>query len=596
MPRPLRHLILLTALVLGSYGALAPIPAAAQDEDDEPVLPDIAPREIEIRGTLEISLPSLERQPLSGFNPPPRIPDIPDDRTPHIGTYDQDRSDLPLQMPEPPGLAAQLEQPAPPLSGELAAGGGRYFTRFANGQVWLPLSTYESLTVAGDYRGSSGFEPFTETPNVETPFDTFEALVNLQSRRDGFSLNANLEGYFDTYTLYGATPNTQNPRLPILVDQPDRQGAHLAGNLDLATHGLVELRLYAGVSGTGYETSIYTTDDEAPRVAERRIRGGGALAVPVGTAHATVDADFEMAGLDPDGRFTNDVTSLDAGLGARILTRPELRLDAGGRFLLASIGPAPRPDLTARSSARFLVPSFSLDWTVGPSASVFAKNTPGVAPHPLAELFGENPYLFDAVTVQPSLRTTDASAGLRLFSGPFQMVTRGGYRHVVSYQYFASGASVSSSTDPLAYEEGVFVPRYGSARIAHAGAEVSLQRMNGIEVSLGATYRHGRLTDGDTVIPHFAPVVGQAVLSYAFLDQRGWLQLTGRFEGARYVDRAERTQLDPFVDLDFEASYDITPSLGLIVELHNITGGSLERWSRYPRPPLVLTSGLRVQW
>lgn len=594
MHRTFRLSVLFITLLLVGSGT-APLPAAAQE--GQPTLPDIAPREIEIRGTLEISLPSLQRQPLSGFNPPPRIPSISPDRSPYVGSYDQDRSDLPRQLPDPPGLGAQLEQPAPPLRGHLAAGGGRYFTRFTNGQIWLPLSTQEALTVAGDYRGSSGFEPFADNPGVETPFDTFEAQIGLQSRRERVSLNADLEGFYDTYTLYGAEINALNPFAPDVLAQPERTGRHLEGTVDLNTHGPVALELFGRAGGTNYETTVSSdTADPDSLTTERRVQVGGTLSVPVGVSRATFDATFAMAGLGPDGRFDDDVTALDGGLSAEVFSSPTFRLEVGGRFLAASVSPEPRPDLTERWSARFFVPSVELKWTLSAHATLYAKNQPGIDPHPLADLFRENPYLFGAIAVQPSLRTTDAEGGVRLFTGPFQMVASGGYRYVTSYLYFEDAPGMPFDPFASPYDAGLFVPHYASAQIIHAGAEVSLQRMQGIEVSLGATYREGRLTEADTPIPYFAPVTGRAVLSYAFADQRGLIQLTGRFEGARYVDRSETTQVDPFVDLDLEASFDVTPSLGLIVGLRNITSGSLERWQRYPRPPLVLTSGLRVQW
>jgi hypothetical protein len=50
------------------------------------------------------------------------------------------------------------------------------------------------------------------------------------------------------------------------------------------------------------------------------------------------------------------------------------------------------------------------------------------------------------------------------------------------------------------------------------------------------------------------------------------------------------------MDVDVDASFDVTSSLGLIFELKNVTSGSLERWRQYPQPPLVVRTGLRVLW
>lgn len=575
-------------------GAPPPPAHAQQDPSEEPALPDIAPREIEIQGTLEISLPSLQRQPLSGFNPPPRIPDIPQTRTPFVGDYTLDREDLPLQMPEPPGLQAQLDQPAPPLNGELEAGGGRYFSRFAAGQLWLPLSPHETMTLGGDYQGSAGFEPFEARPDVDSPYDTFTAQAGLQSRRDDFSLNVDFEGFLDTYTLYGAQINAQSPLSPSLLPQPDRSGGHLMGSLDLQTHGSVALGLRGRVSGTEYTTTLFsgTTDDERVQT-ERRVHVGGDLTVPIGASEGRIDAMVEAAGLGADAGFGDDVTAFDGGLNALLVTRPGLRVHVGGRFLAASVGPEARPRFIERRSARFFVPSFQVDWTATSTLSLFLQNQPAVQTHPLADLLETNPYLFGDIGVQPALRTTDAEGGLRLFAGPVQLVARGGYRYSVARPY-VTDAPAASAAD--LYADGIFAVEYGSARIIHAGADVSLQRMGGVEVSIGGAFRNGQLVGRETAIPYFAPVTGHAVLSYAFADQRGLIQLTGRIEGTRYVDPSETTQIDPFMDVDVDASFDVTSSLGLIFELKNVTSGSLERWRQYPQPPLVVRTGLRVLW
>ncbi|MDA0379276.1 MAG: hypothetical protein O2899_07270, partial [Bacteroidetes bacterium] len=54
-------------LLLGLVMTLGAPLAGAQDAE----LPDLAPREVEITGDLTISFPTLRRQPIVGFNPPP---------------------------------------------------------------------------------------------------------------------------------------------------------------------------------------------------------------------------------------------------------------------------------------------------------------------------------------------------------------------------------------------------------------------------------------------------------------------------------------------------------------------------------------------
>lgn len=595
MLRSLLRIALLTGLLLATGRAASPV--WAQDQPDQPALPDIAPREIEIRGTLDISLPSLQRQPLSGFNPPPRIPTIPQNRKPYVGSYRPDREDLPHPVPDPPPLQAQLDPPAPPLDGELEAGGGRYFTRFAAARLWVPLSTHESLTLDGDYEGSAGFAPFDAQPDVESPFDTFTGQIGLQSRRDRLSFNADLEGFYDTYTLYGARINDQNPIRRSVAPQPDRAAGHVRARAALQTHGTTSFGVSAQISGTEYETTVLQGTPTNDRLlAERRMTIGGHLEVPIGQAAGRLDATVTTAGLGADPGFENDITAVDGGVRATLVTAPSLRVHLGGRLLSASVSPAANPAFPDRNSARFLVPAFNVDWTATAAATLFLKNEPAVTTSPLADLFQENPYLFGQTAVQPSLRTTDAEGGVRLFTGPLQVVARAGYRYTVSHQYVTHTAEVAPPPDRPLYDRGTFATQYGSARVIHAGVDLSLQRMRGFEITAGASYRNGRLVGRDVAIPYFAPITAYGVASFAFAAQRGLVQLTGRVEGSRYIDTSESTQIDPYVDVDVDASFDVTSSLAVIARLHNLLGGTFERWDRYPQPPFVVTTGLRVQW
>ncbi len=595
MLRSIVRCFLPVALLVGLVGLA---PAAAQNQpSDPPALPDIAPREIEIRGTLEIALPSLQRQPLSGFNPPPRIPDVPPNRTPYVGRYTPDRRDLPQPIPDPPQLQVQLNEPAPPLNGELEAGGGRYFTRFATGRLWVPLTRQESLTLEGDYHGSAGFEPFEERPDADSPFDTFTGSVGVQSRREAVSFNASLDGFFDTYTLYGTTVNGLNPLSLSVQPRPERTGTHVAAQADVQTHGTVSVGLNGSISSTEYETTIFSgTPTNDSLLTERRIQLGGDLRVPIGSAEGRLDVQFHTAGLGADSRFDNDVTAFDGGLQAVLFTRPDLRIRVGGRFLATSISPNAAPSFTDRRSARFFAPSLMVDWTATDILSLYLQNTPGVATHPLADLLQENPFAFGSTSVQPALRTTDVEGGLRLFTGPFQLVAHAGYRYTVNHPYFTNATALAPAPgDPL-YDSGTFAIQYASARTLRAGAEVSLQRMGGIEVSIGGSYRGAALVGPDVAVPYVAPLSGYTTVSYAFAGQKGLIQLTGRVEGARYINETEMAELDPFLDLDVEATFDVTSSLGLLFGLQNMAGAAPERWAQYPQPPFVFTSGLRVQW
>ena len=130
------------ALVLPLLFLLAlstPAETLAQADTTRTVLPDIAPREFEIRGPLEISFPSLRRQPLVGFNPPPRVPNISEGRRPYVETFREASSMLSsstLDRPQPPSALQAVD----PAQGEVEVYAGRYYSRGARARVTLPVS------------------------------------------------------------------------------------------------------------------------------------------------------------------------------------------------------------------------------------------------------------------------------------------------------------------------------------------------------------------------------------------------------------------------------------------------------------------------
>lgn len=81
-------------------------PAAAQQQQDEnSLLPDIDPQDIEIRSQFRARFPGLRRQPILGFDPNPRVYQIDPNRMPFMESQEQVVANLPV---------SELSRPAPP--------------------------------------------------------------------------------------------------------------------------------------------------------------------------------------------------------------------------------------------------------------------------------------------------------------------------------------------------------------------------------------------------------------------------------------------------------------------------------------------------
>lgn len=570
-------------LLLAGFGLLAVGALHAQDRTDTTGarLPDIAPREVEIRGQLEINLPTLERQPLTGFQASEPVPPLPPER-PSIGEGPEERVASSQELPGSPEQSSSLSHPAP-ATGSFEAAGGRYFSRVGRARLALPLSDRETVSARLDYHGSAGFAPFEEDPDVETPFDAFDGTLGFETRRPGFTVGLDVEGFLSTYTLYGAQPfsSSYNP-------QPDRQGRGGNGALRLQLEGAVPASIRVGYGETHYETDLLDSEDSGMlRRREQRLDLSGDLEFDAAGHTTSTSAKFAVSGLDTDESLQGDVAAFDGGAAFELLSGSAFDFTVGARLLATSISEGSE----ASSTETTFYPSPEIQLNLRPLSFVtaYVENRPKARLHSLEGLFEENPFLTSRPELRPTVHLVDAEGGLRLFAGPAQLAVHAGYEHMPRFLFF------EQSEDPR-YARGFTEARYAEAHILHTGAELSLRPLDGFHASVGASLRNGRLEEEDVAIPYFAPITGQALLSYAFNDGRGLVQLTGTFESARYVDRTETEKVDAFFDVDARASYDITPSLGVVLRMENLSAGALERWQHYPQPPLVIMSGLRVHW
>lgn len=572
-------------LLLAGFGSLTAAGALhAQDRTDTTGarLPDIAPREVEIRGQLEINLPTLERQPLTGFQTSEPVPPLP----PEPPLVEEDQGERVASSQELPGRPEQLSSLShpEPATGAFEAAGGRYFSRVGRARLTLPLSNRETVTTRFDYHGSAGFSPFEEAPDVETPFDAFDGTLGFETRRRGFTVGLDVEGFLNTYTLYGAQPfsSSYNP-------QPDRQGRGGNGTLRLQLEGAVPASFRVGYGETQYETDLLDSEDTGlVRRREQRLDLNGDLEFDAAGHTTSASAKFAVSGLDTDESLQGDVAAFDGGAAFELLSGSAYDFTVGARLLATSIREGSETSNT--ETTFYPSPEIQLNLRPLPFVTAYVQNKPAARLHSLADLFEENPFLTSRPELRPTVRLVDAEGGLRLFAGPAQLAVHAGYEHLPRFLFF------EQSEDPR-YARGFTEARYAEANILHTGAELSLRPLDGFHASIGASLRSGRLEEEDVAVPYFAPVTGQTVLSYAFNDGRGLVQLTGTFESARYIDRTENEKVDAFIDVDARASYDITPSLSAVLRMENLgAGGALERWRHYPQPPFVIMSGLRVHW
>lgn len=574
------------ALVLGL--CLSPHVGHTQQPDtSQQQLPEIAPQEFEIRGELKLSFPSLERQPLRGFASPPSVPTVPADRTPYAAPYKQALEDLPESLPAPKTTPQSVQQPDEAQRGFVEAGGGRYASRFAAGRYAFDVSSNQTLSVHADYRGTEGFSPFDGASGLDTPSDAVEGGLQFDSRHDGFSVRAAAHGRAQEYTLYGR-PGIASAGDPEALA---RTGADGGARAQLRTHGSIQSRVGLGYTRTSYDTELSPPASSSNTFSEGRLTLDGRVSVPIGDADTYAELGLVRSSYSSDVPNSASGYSVDGGAGARVWEQRAFSIQAGVRVLSYSV---PRDPTTSDATAdgTYILPSVRAELELGPGVTAFAENAPTLRSTGLDELYATNPYAQHAPSVRPTVFTTNSEAGLSASLGPVRLQANAGFRYAPSYRFFEIPAT---SPKPPTSPKSLRV-EYGSARILRGGAEVALQGVQHVETTLSVSLRDGTLVGPDEPIPHFSPVVADAMFSVSFLNEKALLQTTGSVESARPVEVGTDREVDPYVSFDLEGSYRVTSLLDALLRIENLSPNAPTRWARYPQPPTAVQAGLRIHW
>lgn len=582
------HVGLRLACAIFVVGCLAPSTSIAQDEDEDPdpqQLPDIAPREIEIRGELQLSFPSLERQPLKGFAPSTTVPSVPSDRVPYVEPYKQELDDLPDSLPAPNAISESETTTDDPKQGFLEFGAGRYVSRFGEARFSVPVSSRQTLSLHTDYSGSRGFSPYPET-DVTTPYDVAEGTFRFESRHDPVVVGANLHGTIDSYTLYGIPAVRQNRN----TAAPSRTGYSGGTALEVQSFRPVQSTIRFTLDQTQYDTQ---TDPAAPASTtsfeETRMTVDGSATVPLGPTTAMVDGGLSRSSFGGDVPERSGYTA-DGGLSLRLVDTALLRVDAGGHVLAFSAPANPEQQNGDTAQNAFVVPRGRVDVSVASALTLYAENSPTLERTGLKTLYTEIPYAEHAPSLRPSLFTTKAETGAILNVGALRIQPVVGYDYAPSYRYaYSPNPRDPTSSEPIQVD-------YGSAQIARGGAELGLQGVQGVEASLGLFVRDGELIGQNTAIPYLSPILMDAMVSVSFADQQGFIEASGVIESPRPSNLTDNSRVDTYTSFDVEGSYELSSLLDLVVRINNLSPGAPEKWAGYVRPPVSIMGGFRIHW
>ena len=530
---------------LALAAALALAPAAAAQDDDR--LPSLTPQEFVIRGAIQVDLPQLERQPLTGFGPPPRTFVVPEDRQAVQLAFAPDPDALPAL-----GLAPPAQ---PPLDLPVArrvraeAGGGLFAARY--GRLDLDAGGESGrFYVDADYDGIGELDGFLEADDVDRD--------RLDLRGGGTTLGTtrvSLDGrvLVDTYTLPAA--------LGQIDGQSRRERRHLGVRAGLEGVGAVPYALSLGYASTHIGP---TSELPIPETTRGRLDGSAEVA----PGRFRLDA---RGGTSGDGAAGSALTYASGGLAG------VLGSEGGARLVLGARGLFYANDAT-NSDSRTVGPIVDLTLPLGETASVFAVSDPHLAVRSLLDLTDENPFVVGEPALAPDVYVADARAGLALRAG------------AARFRVYGMGAYAPTRLVYLPSGNGLYAPSYVESTTFGGGADVALTTPAGVGLSAGLELRSGRDGSG-AELPYYAGLVGQAGAQLPFAGGRGRAGLSVHAEAIR-PEAGGAPDADPFALVAFDARYDVAGPLSAVLRAERLVG-TTERWPGFPVEGPAVMLGLR---
>ncbi len=543
------------------------------------VLPDLAPQEVEIRGELTISFPSLRRQALIGFNPPPRVPDIDVRRMPYVEAYKQQGAVLPQNPLGLPVAPTALPRPSGQgFSGTAEAGFGRYAARYALIEASLLTTRRSRWTLNAGYTGTSSFSPFGS--DVAANGLRGATRYSVAGRKIGFGLE--VQGASDGYTLYGVS----DPGSSGALSAPDRVRNDFSGTLWIGSGTSNAVRFKSSLTVYSGDVSTKMFDDRTdPRT--RQSDSGGEISLDLQAGRLEIDGYAGQMSLAStlSGRAVGD---FDAGGNLRLDFGTNQTLHIGARIM----GFEANPDATkgVRRALTYLTPVVRYEAALAPNIRVEVSQNPGIESARPSTLFRTSPFLVDEPHIEPVLNVVDARARVRGFWTTFQASGFASFKQSPNWRVIEH-----DETTFAGYSRGLSSVFHTKARTLAAGGELRFSPSPGFEARIGGQVQDGRMTDLGADIPYFPTWTASGMLSAAFSNGSGLVQLTSRVLGPRSRDRARTAEVPTYVDLDVRVSYSITRKALLAIELRNVLGDA-PYWDHYPEAPGTILLGLGWRW
>jgi hypothetical protein len=541
--------------------------AFAQDApagEQQSLLPEIDPQDIEIRSQFQARFPGLRRQPILGFNPRPRVFQIDPNRMPFIEDEETVAANLPI---------GELERPEAPVYRPLGYADPRNgFARVGFGSYVSPEADIFAMTRLGERNWVSGNLNYISTnghlDDLNSSFRDLDLDINTYtalSRRTKVAANIGLNSDFNHYP--GLV--TENGDPVNIGSRAERFGFRGGVNIKTARTSLSGIE--AGVSG--YSNRYDIASD---------LEGYSGVVNDWGVRSK---AEYSRLGENVQEvhriRFTNHtggIETLDAGMETFSVSNLSLHYERLFNYqtdVKAELGMAVAIDPVDDFSL-YLTPNVTVTHTLFSGLDVKGRLYARPYQNNLSSVQRENRFIDFRVPLQHSYE-----AGLlgEVILEPFRGTRLNGgvsYQNIRNYLYYTRNENEIEGTD---LTEGFYQPAFTRANIfkVYGGFTQDL-RPDVLWVSADGYWQVPRLT-GNEKIPFIESLGLKASVAFRPVGQvivEGWTEYS-----ARRVD-SFGNDMSSFILIGSRFEISLNEKLGVYGKLLNLTNEDYELWQGYP--------------
>lgn len=538
----------------------------AQDAgtDDQALLPEIDPQDIEIRSQFQARFPGLRRQPILGFNPRPRVFQIDPERQPFIEDEETVMANLPLgEMDRPHAPVYQRLGYANPRNGFARIGVGSYFTPEAD--VYAIARIRDGNWISGNVRhlSSDGHIDGAASSyrNLDANFNLFNSFSKRTKLRSHF-------GVISDFNHYGGLivdedgPTNLNTRV-------ERAGFRGGTELTVARTSLSGVNV--GIDGYAYRYDLTSSLDNY--VGDLNEWGFSGRA-----EYSRLGNNVEEVHRIRVRSRAGGIETLDNGMEGWSVTTASAHYERLFNYrteVKASMGLAGVTD--AENGFTFHVaPNVQISHTLLQGIELRGEVSGTPSHKSLRSVHGMNPYIDFSTSLQHQfVWLAKAEAVLEPFSG--SRLTGGiAYENIYNHLYFTQN---SNSVAGTGFSEQYYSPTFSDANFMRVYGSFSQDlRPDRLWIRADGHWQRPRLTGGDK-IPFTETFALKGTASFRPVGQllvEGWAEYAGNREDSF------GESLSSYIVLGSRFEVAVSERLGVYGKLLNILDEQYELWRGYP--------------